>query len=91
MASEEKIQELISIAERLEPDTLDEQKLVRRTLGEESLEEALLPLLKEIRHKAIFSIQNAKNVPEGHVENVRQYLDHIVSECEAQAARNNQD
>ncbi len=91
VASQEKIRELTSIAERLEPDTLDEQKLVRRTLGEESLEEALLPLLKKIRHKAIFSIQHAKNVPEGHVENVRQHLDYIVSECEAQAARNNQD
>ena len=91
MASREKIQQLFVVVKRLESDTLDEQKLVRRTLGEESLEESLMPMLEEIRHKAHFSMQVARFVPEGQVEQLRQYLDYIASECEAQADRSNQD
>ena len=64
---------------------------MRRTLGEESLEEVLVPLLEEIRRKADFAVRYAEKVPEAPVEHLRQYLDYIASECEAQAARNNQE
>lgn len=91
MATEEKVHELSITANRLKSDALDEQKLVRRTLGEESLEKAIMPLLDEIRHKANFSVRYAENVPEGYVEQVRQQLEYIANECEVQAGRSNHD
>ena len=89
MATEPQIKELSTVVENL--NAINEEKLMRRSLGEESLEKPLLPLLSQVRQKAEFAHQYAEVVSDQYVEHVRSHLGNIVDQCNAQADRSNQE
>lgn len=89
MATEPQINELRATVDNL--GKLNEEKLIRRTLGEESLEKEIVPLLAELRNKTEFALKYAGNVNGTYVEHIRTTLEQIIAQCEAQANRNNQE
>lgn len=71
--------------------SIDEEKLVRRSLGEESLEQPLTSLLSQAKSKAEFALKYAEFVGEAAVNHINSNLSAIIGECNTLAATNNQD
>ena len=89
MASEQKIKELAEVVVKLEK--IERDKLLRRGLGEESLEQSLTPLLEEVTNKSEFATKYALSTYEGNVDAVKNCLNAIADQFHTQAGRSNPD
>lgn len=66
---------------------IDRAKLLRTSIGEESLERDLQPILAEYERKLEFAVRYAPDVHDQHVEHVRAHIQAAVDQLNAQAAR----
>ncbi len=85
MASPTVIKQLQVTAEAFEK--IDRIRLLRKSIGEESLEEFIQPLLNELARKLEFAKQYAPQVHDTYVEHARSQFQAATNELVAQAAR----
>ncbi len=76
MASDEKRKELELVLKKF--DSVDVDKLLRRGLGDESLEKIFAPILARIRHLKEFVSHHAPNVHDSYVEQAKTALNRIA-------------
>lgn len=87
MASEQHLSQLRTTAERFK--AIERDKLLRSTLGEESLESSFGPRLEEIKNKLDFAIEFAPSVHDTYVSQVTGIFSNILQQLEAQTGRSN--
>ena len=85
MATQQEIAELEKALNRLE--SIDEQRLFRPNLGDESLQSELKPRLIKVFDKARFAFQYASAVADEPVRGMTRELDGSYQELNAQAER----
>lgn len=85
MATDQAIQQLDGTIGKL--NAVDSEKLLRRSLGDESLESVFGPELEKVRSLAAFVTQHGRSVHSDHVNQARATLDVIANEMQAQANR----
>ena len=85
MASEQIRQELAAAVNRI--DGIDSAKLLRKNLGDESLEGVFSKDLDKINSLAAFARQHAAIVHDSHASQAIETLNNIANEMETQAAR----
>src|SRR5947208_172717 len=85
MASEAALKQLKATAEAFQK--IDRTRLLRKSIGEESLEESIQPILDELGRKLAFATQYAPLVHETYVEHVRSHIQAAIDQLTAQAAR----
>jgi hypothetical protein len=78
---------LKKIAEKFQ--TLEQDKLLRPTLGEESLETVLKPKLDNLNKRIEFALEYASNVNDNSVSQVVTILNQFYDQLDAQSKRNN--
>ena len=83
MASERELENLAATVERL--NAVDSERLLRKNLGDESLEHVFADELKKIRSLAAFAEQHAATVHDDYVVQARSTLEQIAGQMEAQA------
>lgn len=83
MASNQQLQTLAAAVSRL--NTVDSYKLLRKNLGDESLERVFAGELKKIKSLAEFAEQHAATVHDQYVAQACSTLDAIANHMEAQA------
>ena len=87
MASEEQITQLRAVDAAIEK--VDEEKLLRPSLGEEALKEEFAVKLAEIRRRAAVALEHAPEVHHSQMQGIIGSLQHIQAELEQQAERSN--
>jgi hypothetical protein len=85
MALAEKMKQLDAVVTQI--NKVDSDKLLRKGLGEESLELTFADDLERIRSLTEFVVQHAPSVHDRYVEQARVTLEQIASQMTAQAAR----
>ena len=89
MATEEQITQLQGLSDAIE--NVDEDKLLRPSLGEVALQEEFASKLTEIQHKMAFALAHVGEVYDSHVQGVIGPFEQIRAEMEQQADRSNED
>lgn len=87
MATEGQITNLKKITEKFQ--TLDQEKLLRPSLGEESLKSAFGPKLELLNKKIEFALEYAPNVNDNTVSQLASLLNQFHDQMNAQAQRSN--
>lgn len=87
MATEGQITNLKKITEKF--GTLDQEKLLRSSLGEESLKAAFGPKLELLNKKIQFALEYAPNVSDSTVSQVASLFNQFYDQMNAQASRGN--
>ncbi|MDI7258870.1 MAG: hypothetical protein QME90_03000 [Thermodesulfobacteriota bacterium] len=87
MATQDQLNGLKNIAQRFR--TIDNEKLLRPSLGEESLKGEFTPTIGDLRNKIDFASEYAPNVHDTYISPVVQVFEQICVEIEAQANRSN--
>jgi hypothetical protein len=87
MATQKKVDELRVAINTL--ITVDKDKLLRKNLGEESLEQPLVPIIEELTRKSEFALAYALRVHDGAVNSLKDLFTAIAAEFQQQSARNN--
>ena len=89
MANEQTLQNLDKIIEELR--SINEDKLLRVNLGEESLKDELDPFLAELNSKIDFAKSYASKIHNNYVNQFIKSINAIKDQLNAQAERNNQE
>lgn len=89
MANEEQIQRITQLTDSIM--NVDQESLLRKSLGDVGLHTDFAPGLEAIRNKAMFARQYVHGVHHGHVQNILAYFESILSELQTQAERTNSD
>ena len=89
MATEDQIQQLRDLSDAIE--NIDEEKLLRPSLGEVALKEEFAPKLKKIKRRAAFALKHAAEVHYNQLQSIIEPLGQIRTELEQQADRSNED
>jgi len=87
MATQGQLNSLKNIAQRFR--TVDNEKLLRPSLGEEALKVEFTPTIQDLRNKFDFASEYAPNVHDTYITPVVQVFEQICSQIEAQASRSN--
>ena len=87
MATEGQITNLKKIADKF--GTLEQEKLLRPSLGEESLKSAFEPKLELLNKKIEFALEYAPNVSDTTVSQVASLFNQFYEQMNAQASRGN--
>jgi hypothetical protein len=85
MATEQTLQQLNATVAKL--NGVDSDKLLRKGLGDESLEPTFSPDLEKIHGLTDFVVQHARTVHDNYVTQARNTLEQIADQMAAQAAR----
>src|SRR5438552_3710925 len=90
MASQQVVEQFQKVVEDLK--SVDKDRLLRPSLGEESLEQAgFASVLTDTIKKASFALQYASNLDDGVVQNVSNSFSNLFSQLDTQAKRANTD
>ncbi len=89
MANEEQIQRITQLTDSIM--NVDQESLLRESLGDVGLHADFASGLETIRSKAMFARQYLHDVHQEHVENILAYFENILSELQAQAERSHPD
>lgn len=89
MATEQKIKELSTVIATL--SQIDRDKLIRKGLGEESLEKEIQPILDDLNKRAEFALKYASHVHDSYIETIKNSFQQISQQLTTQANRNNQE
>ena len=87
MASEASIEQLQDLSNGIR--SVDRDKLLGSTLGEESLEQEFAPRLEQLQSAVAFALEHAPNVHDTHVQSVLGTFSNIRAEMEQQANHSN--
>ena len=89
MATEQKLKELLAAITAL--SQIERDKLLRKNLGEESLEKEIQPILDDLNKRTDFASKYAKDVHDSYIEAIKNSFLQISQHLTTQANRNNQE